>query len=104
MNSRTYFKTQKSATFAKKNVKIKTDKNYSNGRDHCHYAGKYICAAYNLKYSVFKEIPIVSHNWSNYDYHFTIKNLAEEFEKQFTCLAENTEKQKPLQFQQKKKL
>ena len=27
-----------------------------------------------------------------YDYHFIIKELAEEFKKQFTCLEENTEK------------
>ena len=31
-------------------------------------------------------------NGSNYDYHFIIKVLAEEFEGQFTCLKENTEK------------
>ena len=46
----------------------------------------------NLKYSVPEKIPIVFHNGSNYDYHFIIKNLAEEFKKQFTCLEENTEK------------
>ena len=39
-----------------------------------------------------KKIPIVFQNGSNYDYHFIIKELAEEFKKQFTCLAENTEK------------
>ena len=48
----------------------------------------------NLKYSVPKKIPIVFHNGSNYDYHFIIKELAEEFKKQFTCLGENTEKYK----------
>ena len=32
------------------------------------------------------------HNRSNYDYHFIIKDLAEEFKKQFTCLGENNEK------------
>ena len=31
-------------------------------------------------------------NGSYYDYHFTIKKLAEEFKRQFTCLGENTEK------------
>ena len=31
-------------------------------------------------------------NIRNYDYHFTIKELAKEFKKQFTCLRENTEK------------
>ena len=37
------------------------------------------------------KIPIVFHNGSNYDYNFIIKELAEEFKKQFTCLGENTE-------------
>ena len=46
----------------------------------------------NLKYSVLKKIPIAFHNGSNYDYHFIIKELAEEFKKQFTCLGENNEK------------
>ena len=32
------------------------------------------------------------HNGSNYDYHFIIKDFAEEFKKQFTCLGENNEK------------
>ena len=32
------------------------------------------------------------HNEFNYDYHFIIKELAEEFKKQFTCLGKNTEK------------
>ena len=32
---------------------------------------------YSLKYSVPKEIPIVFHNGSNYDYHFIIKKLTE---------------------------
>ena len=46
----------------------------------------------NLKFSITKEISIIFHNGSNYDYHFIIKELAEEFEGQFTCLGENTEK------------
>ena len=41
--------------------------------------------------SVPKESSIVFHNGSNYDYHFIIKKLTEEFEKQFTCLGDNTE-------------
>ena len=44
-----------------------------------------------MKYRVPKKILIVFHNRSNYDYHFIIKKLAEEFKKQFTCLGENTE-------------
>ena len=32
------------------------------------------------------------HNGSTYNYHFIIKELAEEFEGEFECLGENTEK------------
>ena len=39
-----------------------------------------------------KNIPTVFHNESNYDCHFIIKELAEEFKKQITCLGENNEK------------
>ena len=64
-------------------------------RDHCHYTGKFKVADHsicNLRYKVTKEIPVVFHNRSTYDYHFTIKQLAEEFKGQFECLGENTEK------------
>ena len=40
------------------------------------------------------EIPVVFHNVSNHDYHFIIKELANEFEGQFECLGENAEKYK----------
>ena len=46
----------------------------------------------SLTYKVIKEIPVAIHNGSIYDYHFIIKQLAEEFEGQFECLGENTEK------------
>ena len=39
-----------------------------------------------------KEIPIVFHNGSTYDYHFIIKELVKEFDGNFECLGENTEK------------
>ena len=39
-----------------------------------------------------KRIPIAFHNGSNYEYRFIIKELAEEFEKQFTFSEENTKK------------
>ena len=76
-------------------MKINILKLKNKGRDHCYYTGEYRDAAlsiYNLKYSVPKEIPIVFHNGSNYNYHFRKKELAEEFEGQFNCLGENTEK------------
>ena len=37
-----------------------------------------------------KKFPISSHNGSNYDYHFIIKELAEEFKRKFPFLRENT--------------
>ena len=64
-------------------------------RDHCHYTGKYRGAAHsvcNLRYKVVKEIPVVFHNGSAYDYHFIIKYLAREFKGNSECLGENTEK------------
>ena len=39
-----------------------------------------------------KEIPIVFHDGSTYDYHFIIKELVKEFDGNFECLGENTEK------------
>ena len=81
-------------------VKIAADNKYCKVRDHCHYTGEYrgaVDSICNLRYSVPKEIPIVFHNRSNYDYHLIIKELAEEFEKYFICLGENTKK--ILQFQ-----
>ena len=71
------------------------DKKYHKVKDHCHYTGKYRSAAHdicNLKYKISKEIPVAFHNGSTYDYHFIFKNLAEEFEGEFECLGENTEK------------
>ena len=71
------------------------DTKYRKVRDHCHYIGEYrvpVNSTCNLKYNVCKKIPIVFHNGSNYDYHFIMKELAEKFKKQFTCLGENTEK------------
>ena len=55
------------------------DKNKKKVRDHCHYTGKVRGAAHsvcNLRHKVPKEIPIVFHNGSRYDYHFIIKKLA----------------------------
>ena len=75
---------QKSVLFVKKNLKINmwklkiikkfeiivTIHGENKGAAHS------IC---NLKYSIPKKIPVAFHNGSNYDYHFIIKELAEEF-------------------------
>ena len=77
-----------------KNKKMKF-KLYKKVRDHCHYTGKFRGAAHsicNLNYKVPQEIPVKIHNGSKYDYHFIIKELAEEFKGEFECLGENTEK------------
>ena len=74
---------------------IKVIKKHYKVRDHCHYTGKYRGAAHNicnLRYKIPKEIPMVFHNGSTYDYHFIIKELVKEFEGNFECLGENTEK------------
>ena len=81
------------------------DKKYCKFSGYCYYTGEYreyrgaangIC---NLKYSVPKESPVVMHYGSYYDYHFIMKELAEEIKEQFTCLGENKVKTSPLQFQ-----
>ena len=71
------------------------DKKQQKVKDHCHYTGRYRCAAHNicnLRYKVPKEIPVVFHNGSTYDYHFIMKKLVKEFDGNFDCLGENTEK------------
>ena len=62
-------------------------------RDHCHYTGKYRGAAHNIcnLSKIPKDIPIIFHKGSTYDYHFIIRELVKEFEGNFECLGENTE-------------
>ena len=89
-----YHNKQKICYICKKEFSNNEEKNYKVW-DHCHYTGKYRGAAHNicnLRYKVPKEIPTVFHNGSTYDYHFIIKELVKEFEGNFECLGENTEK------------
>ena len=87
---------QKFVIYAKKGFSTDDgNKKYHKIRNHCHYTGKYKGAAHNifsLRYKTPKEMPVVSHKGSTYDYHFIIKDLVEKFEGQFECLGENTEK------------
>ena len=56
----------------------KSDKKNYKVKDHCHYTGKYRGAAHNicnLRDKIPKEIPIVFHNGSTYDYHFIINPI-----------------------------
>ena len=89
-----YHNKQKICYICKKEFSNNEKKNYKV-RDHCHYTGKYRGAAHNicnLRYKVSKEISIVFHNGSIYNYHFIIKELVKEFEGNFKRLGENTEK------------
>ena len=77
----------------------KNDKNvfklYHKVRYHCHYTGKFRGATHsicNLRYKTPKEISVVFHNSSTYDYYFIINQLAKEFDEQLECSGENTEK------------
>ena len=84
------------------NKKLCYDKNeeskfklYQKIKDYCHYTGKFRGAAHsicNSRYKVSQKIPVVFHNGSTYDYHFIIKQLAEEFRGQSNFWGENTEK------------
>ena len=81
--------------------------NYREVRDHSHYTGKYrgephsIC---NLKFNVLNDISEVFHRGSDYDYHFIIKELANEFEGQFECIGENKVKCKTFSVPLKKEI
>ena len=81
---------------------------YQKVRDHFHYTGKFRGVAHsicNLRYKVQREIPVIIHNGSKYDYHFIIKELEEEFKGQFECLGENSVKNiLPFRYQLKKKM
>ena len=70
-------------------------KKYYKIRDHSYYTGKYKSATHNvcnLRCKMQKKGPVLFHNCYKYDYHFIIKEIAEESEGQFDCLGERTEK------------
>ena len=91
-----HIKNKKSVIYVKKIFTIDYDDKIGyKVRDYCNFTGKYRGADHNicnLRYKTPKEIPVVFHNGSTYDYHFIIKELAKSFEGQFKCLGENTEK------------
>ena len=90
-----FYEEQKVCNICKRGLRIDNDKKHHKVRDHCHYTGKFRGAAHsicNLRYKTPKEIPIVFHNGSTYDYHFIINQLAKEFKSRLECLGENTEK------------
>ena len=71
-----YHNRQKNMLYMQKSI-YNNNKKQQKVRDHCHYTGKYRGAAHNicnLRYKVPKEIPVVFHNGSTYDYHFISKS------------------------------
>ena len=84
-----YILSKKFVIYAKKDLVLMTIKKYFELKDHCQYTRKYRGAAHdicNLRNKIAKEISVAFNNGSTYDYHFIIKELAEEFEGQFECL------------------
>ena len=97
--NKSYEKQRVCYTWKKEFSTDENDKNvfklYRQVRDHCHYTRKFRGAAHsicNLRYKIPKEIPVVLHNSSTYDYHFIINKRTKEFYGQLECLGENTEK------------
>ena len=67
------------------------DKKYCKARDYQLENGRtYMCCSQHMQFEIqcTLKIPIVFDKGSNYDYHFIIKVLAEEFKKQFTYFGE----------------
>ena len=69
--------------------KLAKDKNHRKVRYCCYFIGKYRVAAHNicnLTFNVPNKISVVFHNGENYNYHFIMVLLANEFKDQFECL------------------
>ena len=91
------YEKQKVCYICKKGISTdENDKNafklYRKVGDYCHYTAKFGRAAHNicnLRYKIPKDIPVVLHNGSTYDYHYIINKLAKEFYDHLECLVEN---------------
>ena len=89
-------KEYKDATYCHIYKKVFGDKKkHRKVRDHDHYTGKYRGAAHsicNLHYSAQKDIPVLFHNGTNYDFNLIITELVEEFRSELQCIPVNTNK------------
>ena len=80
MKKKSLIKNKRFVIYAKKNfLLIKNNEKFKlkqKVRYHCHYTGKFREAAHNicnLRYKIPKEIRVVFHNGSTYNYHSIIK-------------------------------
>ena len=89
-------KEYKDATYCHIYKKVFGDKKkHRKVRDHDHYTGKYRGAAHsicNLHYSAQKDIPVLFHNGTNYNFNLIITELVEEFRSELQCIPVNTNK------------
>ena len=79
------------------NKKSKYYKNFKKVIHHNYYTGLYEGAAHAfcvLKYTRQRDIPVVIHNGSNYDFHLIIKELANKLREDINCIACDKEKYK----------
>ena len=79
------------STFYKKDHEGVGSSNFRKVRDHDHYIGIFRGAAHSLcilRYSTRRDIPVVIHSGSNYDFHLIIQELAEEFRAEIQCIPE----------------
>ena len=71
------YKNRKFCFICKKRfINDEDNKEYHKVRDHCYFIGKYRGTAHNkcsINYKISKNIPVVFHNGSIYDYHFIIR-------------------------------
>ena len=56
------------------------DKKHLKVKDHYYNTGEYRSTAHNIQ-NFKNSVPLACHNGSNYEYHFIIRELAEEFKK-----------------------
>ena len=87
-------KEYKDATYCHIYKKVFGDKKkHRKVRDHDHYTGKDRGATHsicNLRYSAPKDIPVLFHNGTNFDFNLIITELAEEFRSELQCIPVNT--------------
>ena len=74
--------------------RIKFLENFKKVKGYDYYTGEFSGSAHLLcssKYQAHRNIPVIIHNGSNYDFHFIIKELAKKFKSKMRCIGENPE-------------